>query len=564
MASDTKQHISRLVKEFSGRNTTESLIGFVAETTGMIKASKSFLEDFESGDAGLKKWLEQECSSHGIDSWLFLRELSTIIALFQPEQGGEDHYAVLGIPVDATQEEIKHAYRKLSLKYHPDTAGPGQIGNTEKFIKIHQAYHALIGVKQDVKVTKGSNKENHWRTTKKGTTTVSSKQRKSFSLWILGCIIVLLGFSVFATLSHKKQVMLAGLQEIKGTVQQPAISDNIALQPEHPSIQSASQAEIQREVVLADKAKEQQQVNKDDQDVKTKSETVVTNGIRKNPAVLSETVNNKTAQTSINHEVVVPEAPGGKSVPRSDTVPSQVKEASQLVPEPAKLSDSSQPDSQYKTAEQGATRVAGLEKRAMVKKKVEPRTKEIESLPSIPPTIPINHSKAEKIKRKSESRSKKKIAVIQKKHTSTKESLNKSMDKSALENERNNVSSKKADLQGRVEKFFHDYAESYAKRNIILFSRFYGADAAENDKPFTSLIKVYSDLFEATSSDSLRLNILTWKKVDNGIHAVGRFEVTLKYKDGHQFLGTGPITFVLKDDGDMLRVRLITYRFDTQ
>jgi curved DNA-binding protein CbpA len=35
----------------------------------------------------------------------------------------KDPYLVLGVEKDANAEEIKKAYRKLSLKWHPDTLG---------------------------------------------------------------------------------------------------------------------------------------------------------------------------------------------------------------------------------------------------------------------------------------------------------------------------------------------------------------------------------------------------------------------------------------------------------
>lgn len=38
-----------------------------------------------------------------------------------------DPYAVLGLPRDASQDEINHAYRTLMRRYHPDTSGPGPI-----------------------------------------------------------------------------------------------------------------------------------------------------------------------------------------------------------------------------------------------------------------------------------------------------------------------------------------------------------------------------------------------------------------------------------------------------
>lgn len=52
-----------------------------------------------------------------------------------------DPYEVLGVPADASQNDIKKAYRKLALKYHPD-----QGGEAEKFKQINEAHSILSDV----------------------------------------------------------------------------------------------------------------------------------------------------------------------------------------------------------------------------------------------------------------------------------------------------------------------------------------------------------------------------------------------------------------------------------
>ena len=53
-----------------------------------------------------------------------------------------DFYDVLGISREATQEEIKKAYRKLAIKFHPDK-NPDDAAAEEKFKELGQAYEVL-------------------------------------------------------------------------------------------------------------------------------------------------------------------------------------------------------------------------------------------------------------------------------------------------------------------------------------------------------------------------------------------------------------------------------------
>jgi len=54
---------------------------------------------------------------------------------------GMDYYKILGVSKSASTEEIKRAYRKLALKYHPDRGGGKEA--EERFKEVNEAYQVL-------------------------------------------------------------------------------------------------------------------------------------------------------------------------------------------------------------------------------------------------------------------------------------------------------------------------------------------------------------------------------------------------------------------------------------
>lgn len=57
----------------------------------------------------------------------------------------KDYYQILGVPRTATTDEIKRAYRKLALEYHPDRAGKEA---EARFKEINEAYQVLSDPKK--------------------------------------------------------------------------------------------------------------------------------------------------------------------------------------------------------------------------------------------------------------------------------------------------------------------------------------------------------------------------------------------------------------------------------
>eukprot|EP00162_Nutomonas_longa_P011572 comp20621_c0_seq1/m.42034 comp20621_c0_seq1/g.42034 ORF comp20621_c0_seq1/g.42034 comp20621_c0_seq1/m.42034 type:complete len:360 (-) comp20621_c0_seq1:42-1121(-) len=67
--------------------------------------------------------------------------LLVLVAALCVVLGERDFYAILGVNRDADDREIKKAYKKLSLKYHPDK-NPGEDAKA-KFVEVAEAYEVL-------------------------------------------------------------------------------------------------------------------------------------------------------------------------------------------------------------------------------------------------------------------------------------------------------------------------------------------------------------------------------------------------------------------------------------
>jgi DnaJ-class molecular chaperone len=55
----------------------------------------------------------------------------------------KDYYSILGIPKNASEDDIKKAYRKLAMQFHPDKNPGKEAWANEKFKEINEAYGVL-------------------------------------------------------------------------------------------------------------------------------------------------------------------------------------------------------------------------------------------------------------------------------------------------------------------------------------------------------------------------------------------------------------------------------------
>lgn len=72
--------------------------------------------------------------------------------------GNSDYYKILGLDRNAGQEEIKKAFHKLALKYHPDR-NQGNNEAAEKFRQVLEAYKDLTDKEEDKDEKDGADEE---------------------------------------------------------------------------------------------------------------------------------------------------------------------------------------------------------------------------------------------------------------------------------------------------------------------------------------------------------------------------------------------------------------------
>ncbi|KAJ5774413.1 hypothetical protein N7457_009309 [Penicillium paradoxum] len=148
----------------SNKDMNAKILGNRAQAYINLKEYDSAVQDCTEAlrlDPGYVKALKLRAKAHGgADNWEeAVRDYKSVAENSPGERGiaeeirraefelkksqRKDYYKILGVGKDASDQEIKKAYRRLAIQYHPDKNRDGEAGD-EKFKEIGEAYETLI------------------------------------------------------------------------------------------------------------------------------------------------------------------------------------------------------------------------------------------------------------------------------------------------------------------------------------------------------------------------------------------------------------------------------------
>ncbi|GAA5880760.1 hypothetical protein JCM16303_004342 [Sporobolomyces ruberrimus] len=116
---------------------TEVLINNPEDTWGMVGKAEALMKEGENWEEAVRLLSDAFEKTGRSDREVLSRLQKAQRLLKQSKQ--KDYYKILGVPRDVDAKSIKRAYRKATLKAHPDKEG----GSEEKMAALNQAYEVL-------------------------------------------------------------------------------------------------------------------------------------------------------------------------------------------------------------------------------------------------------------------------------------------------------------------------------------------------------------------------------------------------------------------------------------
>ncbi len=519
--SDSKKAYE-LVLAFAGIASTEELFLFVAGNEGMLSFCQELIKQLDSDDSPAPdvRLVNTACSSRGILTGLLYAEVrKVLLALNRVHDPARDHYEILGLEPTADTGEVKKAYRKLSMRFHPDRAHQSE-GSVDRFLEISGAYNAIMlkaGTPRPERPAPWRRQVHKDRPHKRG------RHQKRLFLGFFSLVAVLVLLSFFIAKRYHDQALTAQLysgetlpvsrqetapevsrQDAASLVEEPAATPTMAAPP------AVAVVSVDRDVAP-----------KPERDKATPEPG--NSAEQKQPRTLPP-----PAVVAVDRDVTPkPEKQRALPPPARKIHPLTAKNDSAV----KKVTTASVPRQKITKAKSGPVANAA--------------TTATETGPApITDHEPMTPMTAEGADRTETGRAR---PAVSREHAEKIRILNAAL---------------------RINALLNQYTDLYNRKELSRFLALFTNDATENGSRITSLVGDYKKLFAKTERIKLQLDDLTWHDDRNSDQKTflvrGNFVGIYTYKNGTTPRYTGKISFLLRQDRGNLRIASLVYSFQPQ
>jgi|GEM_PF-1953419 len=138
-----------LVRLLAGEKNAHRLIAKITSDSALLKEAERIDGAIRSNSASDEERdrMSRLCRLHRIRPDRFSARLHLVLHSLGLTSPDLSYYEILGVEPSAGRDEIKKAFRQLSLRYHPDL-NPGDTDTTESFRTIRKAYEVLSDEKR--------------------------------------------------------------------------------------------------------------------------------------------------------------------------------------------------------------------------------------------------------------------------------------------------------------------------------------------------------------------------------------------------------------------------------
>jgi len=117
------------------------------------------------------------------------------------------------------------------------------------------------------------------------------------------------------------------------------------------------------------------------------------------------------------------------------------------------------------------------------------------------------------------------------------------------------------DLESQLEAFLAAYSSAYRSKDIAAFGNFFTTDAQENGVPIKNLLPVYAQDFTMVTIREYSIRLQSWQDMGTSIHVAGMFALSMLWNDGKTGNYRGAISMRLRSKNDTFKVEQLDYTY---